>query len=149
MGCVQKPSLKTQDTIKPFPLLLLFAFAFCHRVLTLLFTSFFFNLFYFPLRVSCSQFKFNLSLWPPQNFYQPQLRIFSQEPTPNHWLPKTSLQRLLNIQPISNLGKLLSAKRTTKGNPLATQASTTPDFCWAGAFNINFSLIEKLNARVY
>ncbi len=71
------------------------------------------------------------SLWPPQNFNQPTIPHLQR--TPNHWLLKTSLQWLLNIQPISNLGKPLSTMTTREPPEHAMQV--TPDSSWTGAFN--------------
>ncbi len=87
-------------------------------------------------------------VWPPQNFNQTTTP--HPQPTPNHWLPKTTFQQLLNFQPISNLGKPPFCKDHSKRESLNTKATQvqTPDSSWADAFNINVNLIEKLNARV-
>ncbi len=72
---------------------------------------FHFSLFYFPLWVLCFQLSFattpclrvqleSVTASKLQPATTPHL-----QPTPNHWLPKTSLQGILNFQPISNLGK--------------------------------------------
>ncbi len=49
------------------------------------------------------------------------------QPTPNHWLPKTSLQGPLNCQPISNLGKppFCNNYKGESLNTKATQASNS------------------------
>ncbi len=54
--------------------------------------------------------------WPPQNFNQ--TTTSHPQPTPNHWLPKTSLQRQLNFSQSVTLGNPPFCKDNDKGNTL-------------------------------
>ncbi len=60
---------------------------------------------------------------PASNLNQPTTPHL--QPKPNHWLPKTSLQRLLDFSQSATSGNPLSAMTTTKGTPYTDNASTS------------------------
>ncbi len=113
---------------------------------------FYFNSFSFRW-VSCAKSKFANAVSPsPTSSAHLKLQPAHNSATSaKSQRPRLHYKWPLNCQPISNLGKPPFCKDNYKRESLNTkamQASPTPDFCWAGTFNINFSLIEKLSARV-